>query len=147
MAAFQAARFGGKAHVAVALVDFLQDVLALIGFASLVQRAEVFVALFSATMHEHWQMPALDAVNLRIENQDALENILQLTDIAGPGILFEQIDCVVSDLYARPSILAPENAEKFADQRLDVLFSLAQRWDEERHHVEAVKKVLPKIAF
>ncbi len=84
----------------MALVDFFQDVVAFVGFACLVQRAEVFAAFADAAMHEHRQVFALDTRCLRVQDQDALDQILQLAYISGPMVLLKQFDCVFGNVEA-----------------------------------------------
>ena len=42
VAAFEAEKFGGAAHVVASFLDLLEDVVALIGVAGLLERGEIF---------------------------------------------------------------------------------------------------------
>src|SRR6185437_3443270 len=99
---------GSAAHVSVALINLLQDVLAFVGFTGLLQRTEVLAVVIPASVDEHGQVAALDAVDLRVQDQHALQNILQLANIPRPWILLEQFDGVFADLNSRPPVLASE---------------------------------------
>jgi hypothetical protein len=65
----------------VKLVQFFEDVVALVCIAGLLERGEIFTAPVgftgvanSVAIDEHGQVLALDAQCLRVQDQDALDN-------------------------------------------------------------------------
>src|ERR1700739_1608085 len=92
-------------------------------------------------------MLALDAMDLGVEDQHALQDIFQLTDVSWPGVLLEQVEGVLGDFDPRPAVFAAEDAQKFAGERGNVLLALAQRRHEEGNYVEAVKEILAEVAL
>ena len=96
---------------------------------------------------ERRQMLALDAQRARIEDQHALDHVLQFAHVAGPVVLLEGFERLFADLHARAAVLAAELGEEFADQERDVLLALAQRRHEERNDVEAVEEVFAEVAL
>ncbi len=61
-------------------------------------------------MHEHGQMTALNAVDVRVKDEDALEDVFELAHVARPGILLEQLQRVVANFNARSAVFAAEHA-------------------------------------
>src|ERR1700732_2016504 len=60
MAAFEAQRFRGPAHIPVSLVELLQDVVALVCLACLVQCRELLSATGDRAIDQHRKMALLD---------------------------------------------------------------------------------------
>src|SRR5215813_4745262 len=120
MTALEAQSLCGPADVAVALVDFLQDVVALVGLARLMQCAVVLAAFADATMHQHGQVLTLDARSLGIEDEDSLNKIFQFANISGPMVLLEQFNSIFSYIDSGTSVFATIGAEKVARERRDV---------------------------
>ncbi len=151
MAAFEAEAFGGAAYVAVTLVDFLEDVVALVGFAGFEEGGELFAAgglggVARVSLHELGKMFALDASGLGVEDEDALDEIAQLADVAGPMILLERGEGVFVHLDAGPPVLGTKLGEKLFDEQRDILLAIAQRRDEEGDDVEAIEEVFAEVA-
>ena len=61
VAAFEAEGFGGTAHVAVAVVDFAEDVFALVGVAGLLEGGEFPSGAGAGLVDEGRQVLAFDA--------------------------------------------------------------------------------------
>src|ERR1700751_4047640 len=87
VAAFEAEAFGRSADIAMELVQFFQDVVALVGFAGLQERGELFTTSvgFAAiasgvAINEHGQMLAVDAEGFGVEDEYAFDEISQLAD-------------------------------------------------------------------
>src|ERR1035441_3156269 len=76
--AFEAERFGRAADVAVALVQLLQDVIALVRLAGFLQRGELLAARAGpgpVAGAQRGQVPAFDAQRLGVEDQHALHQV------------------------------------------------------------------------
>src|SRR5215472_15756176 len=97
--AFEAEGFGGAADVAVGAVEFFEDVVALVGFASGLEAGELFAAGAGGAggageggagarnslgaLDEHGAMFGFDALRFGVEDEDALDDVAELVDIAG----------------------------------------------------------------
>src|SRR5579875_2262143 len=151
MGAFQAQRLGGARDVAVSAVELLEDVVALVGFAGLLQRAELFAAIVAAVaafgaLHENGKVLNFDARGFGIQDQDALDDVTELTNIARPVVTAELVERGLGDLDARTAVLLAKLCEKLAGKRGDIFLAVAQRRHEEGNNVESVKEVLAEVA-
>ena len=95
---------------------------------------------------QHGQMFALDALDLGVEDHDALDQVAQLADVAGPVVLLEGGEGVFVHFYAGTAVLLAELEEELLDQQGDVFLAVAQRRDEEGDDVEAVEEVFAEVA-
>ena len=91
-------------------------------------------------------MFAVDALDFRIEDQDALDEIAQFADVAGPVILLERGESVVGHLDVGPAVLCAELLQEFFDEERDVFLAVAQRRDKKRNDVETVEEVFAEVA-
>ena len=105
MGAFEAEGLGGAGDVAVELVDFFEDVVALVGFAGL-DEGGAGVGIAGAggggaagtggvggpgvAEDAGGQVFALDPLDFGIEDEDALDEVAELADVAGPVALTER---------------------------------------------------------
>ncbi|SRR5678815_5077234 len=88
VAAFKAQDLSGPAYVAVIFVQLLQDVVALVGVAGLMQSREFRSRGTAAaiTVNKGRQVFAFETRGGRIHDDDALDDVAQLADVAGPGV-------------------------------------------------------------
>ena len=120
--AFEAEGFGGAADVAVALVELLQDVVALVGFAGFEQGGELFalgclqaVTGRVAATTSMGRCLRFDALGLGVEDQHALDQVAQFADVAGPVVLARAASRASRSIstWGRPYCW-PNSCEKFA---------------------------------
>src|SRR5690348_8984102 len=99
VAALQTQNLGGAAHVAVVLIQFLEDVVALVGGASLVQgRGLAKQAAAAITVDQRRQMLAVELEGGGIHDHDTLHYVAQFAHVARPGIAHQAVYGVVSNL-------------------------------------------------
>ncbi len=148
--AFEAEGLGGPGDVAHAAVEFFEDVVALVGFASLQEGGELFATVGGGaavgSLHEHGEVLGFDALDFGIEDEDALHDVAELADVAGPVVGLEGGEGGVGDFYVGAAVLLAELGEEFAGEKRDVFFAVAEWWDEERDDVEAVEEVFAEVA-
>jgi ABC-type spermidine/putrescine transport system permease subunit II len=85
MAALQPQDLGGPRHVAVVFVQLLQNVVALVSGAGLVQRGKARRGRSSAfTMDQRRQVLALNLVRRWVHDDQPLNYVAQLADISWP---------------------------------------------------------------
>ncbi len=84
-----------------------------------------------------------DAVPLA-EDTHALDEIFQLSDIAGPGVCREQRGGIVAELEIEAAALFAESPEKVIGQQHHVVAAFPQGRQEDRDDVEPVVEVLAK---
>src|SRR5712691_8603047 len=72
----------------------------------------------------------------------ALNRIFQLTNIAGPGMGFQQSEHLGRDLFRHfATVLLVVLAYEMLGQRQDVLSAIAQRWQFNRHDGKAIVQI------
>src|SRR5215831_1326117 len=98
-------------------------------------------------MHKRGELFALDAERARVEDEYALDHVLQLTNVARPVVLLKDFERLLTNLHARAPVLAAEFGEKFADKKRDVLLALTQGRHEKRHDIEPVEEVLAEVSL
>ena len=88
-------------------------------------------------------------LNTRVShrNHEAFHQIPQLANIAGPGVESQQPHRVAGDVFRFAMVLSRELTEKSFGQEWDVVSPLAERRETDRHDVEPVIEVFPKIAL
>jgi hypothetical protein len=91
-------------------------------------------------------MLGLDAAGFGVEDEDALDDVLELADVAGPVILPELGESGVGNFDAGAAVLLAELEEELAGEDGDVFFAVAERRDEERDDVEAIEEVFAEVA-
>src|SRR5580700_5269245 len=92
-------------------------------------------------------MLALNAQHARIEDEDALDDIFQLTHISGPVVAGQSLEGFIAELDPRATVLTTKLEKKFASQKRNVLLALAQRRHEERDNVEAVEEIFTEVSL
>ncbi len=152
--AFEAEGLGGAGDVAHAAVEFFEDVVALVGFASLQEGGELFATVGATVgggaavgaLDEHGEVLGFDALDFGIEDEDALHDVAELADVAGPVVGLEGGEGGVGDFYVGAAVLLAELGEEFAGEKRDVFFAVAEGRDEERDDVEAIEEVFAEVA-
>ena len=91
-------------------------------------------------------MFGFDALGLGVEDEDALDDVAELADVAGPVVGLELVDGGVGDFDAGAAVLLTELGEELAGEERDVLFAVAQGRDVEGDDVEAVEEVFAEVA-
>ncbi len=124
VAALEAEEFSGAAHVVAGLLDFLEDVIALVRVAGLLESGEIFFSSRRGFVGERRELAPLDAQCARVEDEDAFNDVLQFADVSGPVVLLKNIEGLFADLHARAAILTAEVGEELTDKERDVLFSI-----------------------
>src|SRR3954469_24890955 len=76
----------------------------------------------------------------------ALDRVLELADVAWPMVAGEHVDRRRRDPPDAAGVLARELLEEMIDEQHQVGFSLAQRRNEDREHVETVVEILAERA-
>jgi len=79
----------------VTAVEFFEDVVALVGFAGFEERGELFAIAVGVAgggcalgaLDEHGEVLGVDALGFRVQDEDALDDVAQLADVAGPVVL------------------------------------------------------------
>src|SRR5579864_3508095 len=88
MAALQPQHLSCASNVAVIFIELLQDVIAFVSSTCLMQRRETSRngCASAFTMDQRWQMLAFNFRCSRVHDDQTLNHIPQLTNIAWPGI-------------------------------------------------------------
>src|SRR5208282_4658019 len=81
------------------------------------------------------------------KHNGALDNVLELTHIAGPIVVHQELHRGVRKASRRLVVLAAELVEKTLDELGDIFLPLAERRQLQRNDVEAVIQVLAETAF
>src|ERR1041385_8653417 len=84
MAALQPQDFRRARDIAMVLIQLLQDVIALIGGACLVQRGESCCGSSAFAMDQRRQVLALDLVRARVHDHQPLNHVAQLAHVSRP---------------------------------------------------------------
>src|SRR2546421_4622657 len=84
---------------------------------------------------------------LRLHNHNALDCVLQLTNVSGPGIVLQDIHRLRLESLGLLPISDGEFLIEMLDQQMHVFKSLAQRRQLERNNVQSVKKVCAKVSL
>src|SRR5690349_19169290 len=95
--AFKAEEFGGATDIVAGFLNLLEDIVALVSVTGLLESGEVLFSARGGFVGEWRKLLALDAKRARIENQDTLDHIFQLTYVAGPVILLKDAERFVAD--------------------------------------------------
>src|SRR5262249_43495602 len=73
-----------------------------------------------------------------------LDDVLQLPDVSGPRVGFEQLRALHADATELPSSSRRESIDEVLDQEWDVLAPFTQGWDADGKDVQAIEQVLPE---
>jgi hypothetical protein len=80
------------------------------------------------------------------EDEGALDDVLELTNIARPVVSHEQRQGFGLDTLDRPALQAIEAADEMLDQERQILLAAAQRRQLDADHVDTVVEVLAQRA-
>ena len=83
----------------------------------------------------------------RPQHDRALDDVLQLTDVARPVVLLEHGQGLRRHAPRRPAHLLRQLLDEVGDQQRDVLAAIAQRRQVERDDVETVEEILAQDAL
>ena len=90
----------------------------------------------------------VDGERLALTQDDGpLDHVLQLSNVPGPAILFEERQGLVADPADPLAFLLGIPFDQVLDEERDVTGALTQRRHVHREHVESVEQVLPKAAL
>src|SRR5579859_3556143 len=103
MAALEPEHLGGAGDIAVIFIKFLQDVVAFVSVARLVQSGKfAFGAAAAIAVHQWRKMFGIETGSRGVHYDDALDYIAKLAHIAGPGIAHQNFDRIVGDFARTP---------------------------------------------
>src|SRR5258708_9338538 len=80
-------------------------------------------------------------------NHRALDDVMQLADITGPGIRHKKVQRLLVYPADALSCFSCETIDEVLDQQGNVFFSFSQRRNFNRENVETVKQVVAKCTF
>src|SRR5262249_30001899 len=80
------------------------------------------------------------------EDDGALDYVLHLTDVTRPGIPHQGVHDFRRDAFDAPAHSLSELAGEVTHQQWNVLAALAQRRQQDRKHIQAIKKVPSEIS-
>src|SRR6266852_5952097 len=148
MAALEAQDFCGAADVAVVFVEFLEDVVALVGGAGLVQGGKFPRGRFgfSIAIDQRGQVFAVNLDGRRVHDDHAFNHVAQLAHVARPGVAHQGFNGVVGNIFGTAAVGGGNLAQKMPGQQGNVFLPLAQWRNVEGNDVQAVEKVFAKVA-
>ena len=79
-----------------------------------------------------------------VNTTGALDNVLQLPDVARPVILLEQPEGIRRDLQSALRVLLAVLLEEMLGEQRDVLPPLAEGWQIDRDDVQTIVQILPE---
>src|SRR5207244_9753106 len=80
-------------------------------------------------------------------NHGPLDDVLQLADIAGPGIRYKKIQSLFVYSVDVLSCFSSETVDEVLDQQRNVFSSFSERRNFDRKNVEPVKQIVTKCAL
>ncbi len=83
-------------------------------------------------------------LSARMQDRQSLDDIGELPNVAGPGVVAKQLECVAPPARFCLSGSLQELLGKMLDQLEDIVAALAQRRDRQRNHLEPEVQVLSK---
>jgi len=89
---------------------------------------------------------AFDALGFGVEDEDALDEVAELADVARPVVLAKRGEGVVGEVDVLAAVLLAELDEELFYERGDVFLAVAEGRDEEGDDVEAVEEVFAEVA-
>ena len=108
-----------------------------------VLREHLKVAL--ALADERREVPGADKLRV-LQDQDALDGVLQLPDVSGPGVLLEDLHGIGRDPGDVPVDAFAEAVEEVLDQERDVPLAASKGREADGDHAQAIVEVLPEGA-
>ena len=101
---------------------------------------------FAGLRQEKVKVSGLDFAR-RAEHLRPHHQVLKLTDIARPIVGAEALQGSGGKVLDRQPLLIRITVHKVTHQIGNIRLALAQRWQVQRHNIEAVEEVLPECAF
>ena len=80
------------------------------------------------------------------QGRSAGQHVLQLADIAGPGLRREHSTASAGQRQMRPAVFFGQACQKCSAEQRNVLAPIAQRRQPDRHHVQAIEQVLAELS-
>src|SRR5579864_6983613 len=146
MAALQAQSRCSLRHVPAIFLEFAQNEFAFIRAARFVQRGiGMLRTLGDAAKQLRRKMVRFDA-RLWADNHQALDQIAQLTHVAGPRVAQQNVHRRVAEFTCLLAIRRTKFSKKMSRENGYVFGAVAERRHEKRNDVEPVKQVLTKGA-
>src|ERR1700753_3230356 len=90
-------------------------------------------------------MMRLDA-RLRANDDEALDEIAQLADVAGERIAHQDFHRGIAEFARALSVGGAELVQKIFRENRDVFLAIAQRRNKEGNYVQSIEKILPESA-
>ncbi len=81
------------------------------------------------------------------EDDSAFDHIFELSDVAGPSVLFEDLDGFFFEVQEGLSVFLGVFVEKVLSKQRDIVGAFAQRGDMDLDHVESVVEVFTETAL
>jgi len=146
MRAFEADGGGSLGHVPAILLELSEDEFALVGAAGFVERAVGLVSAFDHAAEKFgWKVVGLDAY-LRTDDDQALNEVTQFANVAGPGVTEEDFERAVTEFARFLAVAGAEFIEEMTSENGNVSGAIPQRRNEKRNDVQTVKKILAETA-
>src|SRR5271165_4973635 len=125
-------------------LQFSQNKFAFVGAAGFVQGVVGLVGGFGCAAEKFGrQVVGLD-FGLRAHDYQALDQIAEFADVAGPGVTQEDVHGGVAEFAYFFAVGYAEFVEEMVGKRGDVAQAFAERWDEEGNYVQSIKQILAK---
>src|SRR5262249_27489007 len=138
MRALEAESAGGLCHVPAIFLELAQNEFAFVGAARFVQRSLRLVQTLGTAAEEVGRkVMRLDA-SLRANDDESLDEILQLSDVARPGAAQENFERGFAELTRFLAVFGTELIQEMTRENGNVFFAVAQRGNEKGNHVQAV---------
>src|SRR5258705_2872856 len=142
MRALEAEGAGGLRHVPAILLQLSQNKFAFVGAARFVKCAVRLMQAFRNAAEKFGrQMMRLDA-SLRADDDEALNEIAQLSHISGPGIAHQNLQRGLAQLARFLSVFGAEFIQEVANKNRNVCGAVAQRRNEKGNYVQTIEKIL-----
>src|SRR5205814_9167196 len=90
-------------------------------------------------------MMRLDA-DLRTDDDQSLNEIAQLANVARPGITQEDFQSAIAKLARFFAVGGAELVQEMASEHGDIRGAIAERGDKKRNDIQAIEKILTKTA-
>src|ERR1051325_2778732 len=149
MAALQPQYLCRAADIPVVLSQFLKNVITLVGGACLMQcrkfRSSVMTG--AITVYQRREMLTIEAKRRRIHDDNAFDQVAQLTHVARPGISHQSLDRTIGNFTRPPTISCREFFQEMTGQHRDILLAFSQGRNKEGNYVQAVKQIFTKVSF
>src|SRR5690606_13585260 len=81
------------------------------------------------------------------KDESTADDVFQLPYIAGPVVLSEKSCGIFGDFRDGTSQIPVQLWQQFFCKKLDIPFAVTQRWNVDRHPVQAVEQVFTELPF